>query len=106
MQHDYILSETKSSCFPYSHDTIGAVSFSTCFLPPHMVGPLVLFCSLLLLVFFKKVRNSCLLLIPFVCTVEMGIAQNLISPVSIQVLKGRLRSFLISSNLLATTLVV
>lgn len=99
-----VMGETKSFCFPYSPDPVGAVSF-TVFLSPHMVG--LGFSALCFYwYFFKKVINSFLLLIPFICNIEAGIAQSLISAISIQVHKGRLDSFPIFSCLLATTLVV
>lgn len=45
MVDDYVLlwGEPKSSCFPYSPETVGAVSSTTCFLSPHMLGPPVFF---------------------------------------------------------------
>lgn len=33
-----VMGEAKFSCFPYSHKTVGAVSFTICFLSPHMLG--------------------------------------------------------------------
>lgn len=48
--------------------------------------------------FLRNSEVPCLILIPFLCSVEMGTAQSLIWPISIQVCKGRLRLFLIFSS--------